>query len=376
MADRLFRALIVLRVVVLLNAIGLNLFRYDNFTHPAAGMAVVAAMAVWTAVAIGVFARHRRRIPALFALDLAVALLALAASPLVKGAGFHATVPGFWITGALMAWAIHWRWQGGLVAAVLLSGTDLLIREEISQTVYGNVFLLMIAGPIVGYLCGSLQRMAAERAASERARAVADERARLARAVHDGVLQVLALVQRRGRELGADGAELARLAGEQESALRAMIRQQDETADPPTGVEAASTDPDTDLGAVLERLGGRRPPATDVVISGGPVRLPGPVADELAAVVGECLANVVKHVGEDAAAWLVLEDLGDRVVVTVRDDGPGIPEGRLEEAADQGRLGVAGSIRGRMRDLGGEADLFTGAGQGTEWELTLPREAR
>ena len=57
---------------------------------------------------------------------------------------------------------------------------------------------------------------------------VADaERARLARAVHDGVLQVLALIQRRGRELGGESAELGRMAGEQESALRALIRQQD-----------------------------------------------------------------------------------------------------------------------------------------------------
>ena len=50
------------------------------------------------------------------------------------------------------------------------------------------------------------------------------ERARLARAVHDGVLQVLTLVQRRGTELGGEAAELGRLAGEQEAALRALVQ--------------------------------------------------------------------------------------------------------------------------------------------------------
>ena len=48
--------------------------------------------------------------------------------------------------------------------------------------------------------------MAVERDQALRAAAVAQERARLARAVHDGVLQVLALVQRRGGELGGDSA--------------------------------------------------------------------------------------------------------------------------------------------------------------------------
>ena len=42
------------------------------------------------------------------------------------------------------------------------------------------------------------------------------ERERLARGIHDSVLQVLALVRRRGEELGGEAAELGRLAGEQE----------------------------------------------------------------------------------------------------------------------------------------------------------------
>jgi signal transduction histidine kinase len=69
---------------------------------------------------------------------------------------------------------------------------------------------------------------------------------------------------------------------------------------------------------------------------------------------------------------VLLEDLGDQLVVTVRDEGPGIPPGRLDEAEGQGRLGVAQSIRGRAVDLGGTATVATAPGQGTEWELTFP----
>jgi signal transduction histidine kinase len=69
---------------------------------------------------------------------------------------------------------------------------------------------------------------------------------------------------------------------------------------------------------------------------------------------------------------VLLQAFPDRVELSVRDDGPGIPAGRLEEAVAQGRLGVAESIRGRIADLGGTAELVTGT-FGTEWELVVPR---
>ncbi|WP_037893534.1 ATP-binding protein, partial [Streptomyces sp. Tu 6176] len=72
---------------------------------------------------------------------------------------------------------------------------------------------------------------------------------------------------------------------------------------------------------------------------------------------------------------ILLEDEPDTVLVTVRDDGPGIPEGRLAQAEGEGRLGVAQSIRGRLRDIGGTAELISVPGQGTEVELSVPRAA-
>ncbi|MFC6286566.1 MacS family sensor histidine kinase [Nocardioides sp. GCM10027113] len=372
--DRLFRALAVLRVVLLVNAVALNLYRAGNFDRPAVGVAMVVAMAAWTGFVVWAYADHRRRTPVLLAADLAVAVALLAASPWAKGPEWQSTVPGFWVMGALLAWSLHWRWAGGLAAAVLLAGTDLLIRDEVTQTNYGNVFLLLIGGPIVGFMAGSLQAMATERDAAERAAAAAEERARLARAVHDGVLQVLALVQRRGADLGPDGAELGRLAGEQESALRALVSRQS-PADlrplPPPST-APSGLPDIDLAAALTGLGSAR---VSVAVPGDPVLLPADRAAEVVAVVEACLDNVERHVGPGAPAWVLLEAYADRVEVSVRDEGPGIPEGRLEAAEVEGRLGVSESIRGRVRDLGGTAALSTGQ-SGTEWELTVPRADR
>ena len=177
--------------------LALNLWRRDNVDHPALGAAAVAVAVVWTGVALWAYASARRRTPLLLGVDLAIAVAAIALTPLAKGPDFDATIPGFWVMGALLAWAVHWHWKGGLAAAVVLSAADIGIRVSVGQPVdqgnYGNVFLLMIGGPIVGYMCASLQRMAVERDAAQRVAAAAEERTRLARAVHDGVLQVLSL---------------------------------------------------------------------------------------------------------------------------------------------------------------------------------------
>lgn len=363
--DRMFRALLWLRIIVLINVVALNWYRRDNFVHPAAGLIVVLALVLWSGLVIWAYGDRRRRVPLLLIADLGVAVGGILVSPGIKGDGLSATIPGFWVMVVVLAWGVHWRWVGGLIAAAVVSAADLSIRiDGISQTNYANVFLLMIGGPMVGYLCGTLQQMAAQRDEAERAAARAEERARLARAVHDGVLQVLALVQRRGAEIGGAAAELGVLAGEQETALRALIREQDSVPESLTG--------DVDLAVELGRLSTRRPPVVSVATPGNGVPLPAEAARELVSATAACLDNVAVHVGADAQAWVLLEDLGDRVVVTVRDEGPGIPAGRLDQAKNAGRLGVSESICGRLRDLGGTAELSTGS-FGTEWELTVPR---
>jgi signal transduction histidine kinase len=173
-------------------------------------------------------------------------------------------------------------------------------------------------------------------------------------------------VQRRGTELGGEAAELGRLAGDQEAALRALV--QGDVLAPSTGPRRAGGASTLDLMSALAPLASR---TVTVSGPGGEVLLPGDVVDEVRAVVRACLDNVGRHVGPDAPAWVLVERVGDRLLVTVRDEGPGIAPGRLEQAREEGRLGVSESIRGRMAAVGGVADLVTGPGQGTEWELSL-----
>jgi signal transduction histidine kinase len=363
--DTLLRALAILRFVVLLNAAGIYLWRFRSYDHPMVGALVIVGLAGWTAFAVWAYAAPARRTPVLLVADLLVAVAAIAASPYVKGEGLDATLPGYWVMGVVLVWAILWRWAGGLSAAVVVSIADISVRAEFTQKDYGNIFLLVLGGAVVGFLSGLLQQTARQRDVAERTAAAADERQRLARVVHDGVLQVLALVQRRGPELGPDGVELGKLAGEQEVRLRGLVQQDSREPVAPLG--------DQDL---VQVLSGLQSPRVHVAVPGTPAILPAEQAGEVLAAVESCLSNVRHHVGRDAEAWLLLEEVDDGWVVSVRDDGPGIPEGRLEQSAAEGRLGVQQSIVGRMRDLGGAATVHSVAGQGTEWELVVPRRVR
>jgi signal transduction histidine kinase len=365
----LFRALAVLRLVVLVYAVALNAARWEEFARPVLGWTVVAVMVVWTAFVTWAYDDPGRRRTPLLVADLAVAAGALLSTPLVHSDAMlerHASsMPSFWVMAAVLAWAVARGWVGGVLAAASITVCDLSVRLDTTGTTWGNIFLLFLAAGVVGYSTTRLREATEARAHAERIAATLEERARLARIVHDGVLQVLALVQRRGLELGGDAADLGRLAGEQEVALRALVQ----------GNTAALTSgpvPDGDVDLV-ERLSALATRTVTVSGPAGSVLLPASVVEELGAVVRACLDNVARHVGEDAAAWVLVEDLGDSVVVTVRDEGSGIPEGRLEAAEAEGRMGVSGSIRGRMADLGGSATLMTAPGAGTEWELEVPR---
>ena len=110
-----------------------------------------------------------------------------------------------------------------------------------------------------------------------------------------------------------------------------------------------------------------------VAAPAGAVRLPSRVATGLAAAVGAALDNVARHCEPGTKAWVLVEDEPAEVTVSVRDEGCGVPPERFAQAEEQGRLGVAQSIRGRIADLRGTVRITSAPGQGTEVELSVPR---
>ena len=364
-AEPLWRAIAVYRFASIGYAMLLAVINRAAYSRPGWAWVVIAVMTAWTAATTVAYARPERRTRPLLSADLAVTagLLLSTAALQYPSAMRHGVMPvtAIWVAGPVLAWAVQYGRRAGAISALVMSGCDFLLRSEAITVVLNGVVLLLLAGVVVGHLARLAAEVETERRHVLQVEAASRERERLARDIHDSVLQVLAMVQRRGAEAGGEAAELGRLAGQQEAALRSLVG---------SGQAGGSPAGDVDLRALV------LPIQSDQVTVSAPaqaVRLDRTAADELTSAIRAALDNVRRHGGERARAWVLVEDEPDLVTVTVRDDGPGIPDGRLAEAAAAGRLGVSHSICGRLRDLGGSAVIRSVPGEGTEVELSLPR---
>lgn len=342
--------------------------QFDDYARPWLAVADLVLVGLWTAFTVWRYWKRERRTDRLVAIDVAVVTALYLPNEwiLTEEQMLHGlpTVPSIWHSTMVTAAAAQWGLLGGLLSGALAAASNVALRWYIGSDIWMDTVLLIGVGIVIGLASDTARRSTERLARALRTEAATAERERLARSIHDSVLQVLARVRQQGSQLGGEAAELAKLAGEQESALRALIAT---TPQDPASAE------ETDLAARLQVL---RTDRVQVSVPGEPVQLPEPMCSDLFAIVREALLNVDRHAGPSAHAWVLLEELPEEIVLSVRDDGPGIPPGRLEEAAAEGRMGVVKSIRGRVQELGGTIDLETAPGEGTEWEIRVPRPVK
>ncbi|GEE00136.1 ATP-binding protein [Gordonia spumicola] len=366
----LWRAAQIFRLLSFVYALGFQIAVNGDLTRPGLTWALFGVMTVaniwWT---VGYLVGFGRR-PWFVAVEVAVsAAMMMSTSFVADGSWISAnqTWPTtLWMTNAALSTAVIGGTLWGAAAALAIACANYYVKGEVYLNFGRNAtaILLVSAAAAVGMAASRARKVHGELVAAVAVAARSAERERLSREVHDGVLQVLALMAKRGREIGGDAAQLAELAAEQERRLRALI------ADTPdTALEPA----ERDLAAVLRTVSG---PRIHVSAPAEPVTVSALVADELVAAVDNILDNVTHHAGPGAEAFILLEDLGDQVIVSVRDDGVGIPDGRLAAAEAEGRLGISRSVIGRVEALGGTARLESGPDAGTEWELSAPKESR
>lgn len=366
-ATPLWRAAQVFRLLSCIYALGFQIAINPHLDRPAVAWLLFAVLIGWSVACAVAYLQGFGRRPAWVVAEIVVVAALVLSTEFVASDQWaldnQSWPTTLWATNATISAAILMGPIPGMLTGVVVMIASTVVKGFINYDLGRNATIVieLAVGLAVGMAAQTARRAHAELERATRLAASLEERDRLSRQVHDGAIQVLALVSRRGREIGGETAELAELAGEQERALRRLVSSAD--AEPRTGAL-------TDVGAVLRRRASDR---VSVSVPAEAVLLDAGVADELCAAAANALDNVATHAGAEARAYVLLEDLGDSVTVSIRDDGVGIAEGRLEEAVTEGRVGVAKSIVGRMNWLGGSAKLSTGPECGTEWELTVPR---
>jgi signal transduction histidine kinase len=226
---------------------------------------------------------------------------------------------------------------------------------SIAAVANGLLFALLALAGVGVVAAPMLWRMLVVLRAEREARIRERERAEFAAMVHDQVLHTLALIQRSV----TTGSTAHRLARAQERTLRNWLYK-------PAGA------PTEKLAAALEEVAGEVEDAYAVTVE---VVVVGDIRTDdrflaLVAAAREAMVNSARHAGV-APVSLYAEVEPEQASVFVRDRGAGFdPAG-----VDPGRHGLRGSIVGRMERHGGQAEIISAPGEGTEVRLRLPVRA-
>ena len=203
----------------------------------------------------------------------------------------------------------------------------------------------------------------AERQASE----TEAQRRQGARLLHDTVLATLTLLAHSG--VGVSAEALQQQAGDDARLLR-QLRLGATPVPQSSGEYNLEPVEETALGTTLESVKqrfGRM--GLEVSWHGtGQVLLPSDVLDAFLLALAECLENVRRHSGvTDAHVTITDDDTTVRAMVT--DAGVGFDIQDIDEA----RLGFKDSVVGRLKEVGGNARLFSSKGAGTTVVLEVPK---
>jgi signal transduction histidine kinase len=286
---------------------------------------------------------------------------------------------------AVICATLRWQWRGALwtAAASLVSflaiGLYLILEEpgfNPQPLAVRGIYLALIA-VMMGYMGFHEERTRREISLLNAEAAGTEERIRVARDLHDGVLQSLtgvglrlaavrSLLEKDPRAARESLESVQRLLTLEQRDLRFFI--QELKPRPRSQAEVSLAFRVTELVHRIELEWGLR---AELRADGLEDPMPESLAREVYNVVRESLVNAARH-GEASAVRLVVRRERDRLFITVVDNGRGFPfEGRLTHAElAEGRVGPRNLFE-RVASLGGTLELESSAA-GARLEIDLP----
>ncbi|MCB0912365.1 MAG: hypothetical protein KDB60_12195 [Propionibacteriaceae bacterium] len=297
---------------------------------------------------------------------------------------------GMWLAFPVMLFQLHLLGPRHGVVAVTLTTVAAVVLGALLR---GEVGIGFVLGPAIGALVAvaavvaleSLARLVAERQRAlnelaraqqqlldaERERARAEERANLARDIHDTLAQDFSAIELHLRRiatvLGADSPAAPAVALAQQATAEGLAQARRFIAGEPGHRPDASI-----VGAirhVADRAqadsGGRT--AIEIRSLGTEPELSAALSTEILRMTQSALSNVVRHAAAAQAAVVLTWEPG-RVLLDITDDGRGF------DPDQQDSLGAFGlsALRARVRDLGGTIGVESEPGEGTAIAISLP----
>ncbi len=330
----------------------------DPDARPWLALALVGAafaITVGTTVLLSAAPARLRTLPVIAA-EVAVAIALEVGDQLAyNGVPHSQSLSSAWPLAGVMTAGIAFRARGGVLAGVAIGvgraiGQVLGPRDWTDRVTIGvisGVVLYALAGLVAGFVTARLRE-------AERRISLAQAREEVARTLHDGVLQTLAVVQRR-----TEDPDIVRLAHDQERELREFL-----FGTP--GAVGGGGDLGTQLRAAAARFEDRYGGTARVVLAPDTPTLDPDVVDALVGATGEALANAGKH-GGAGTVTVFAEPVDGELFCSVKDDGVGFDPDAVSEGA-----GLRRSVRGRIADVGGRVEIDGRPGRGTEVRCWVP----
>ncbi len=209
----LWRAAQVFRLLSCVYALGFQIAINPDLRRPTLGWVLFAVLIGLSAACAIAYLRGFGRRPAWVITEIVIVVLLMWSNRLVASgqwASENQTWPTtLWASNPTISAAIQFGPVGGMLTGLAVMATNFAVKNYFDLNISHNATIIieLAIGMAIGMAAQTARRAHEDLQRAAQLSAAVQERERLSREVHDGAIQVLALVAKRGHEIGGATAE-------------------------------------------------------------------------------------------------------------------------------------------------------------------------